>query len=561
MIDPMSQYRDLFVQTGKEYLQSLNSALLLLEKEPTNTEAIADIFRAAHSLKGQSAAMGFEQTGYLCHAVEDVFFEVKEGRLAVDSALADLLFEALDSLTASIDHIELDGTELAVGDKVEPLKQHTGIQTSGAGKSTRIDTVQQAAPKAAAAPDTQAVAKEQVKPDLQDVPKAKVSTKPAAKAKPVALEPSKKTDPAPKTSAIKTIPVKVGDLDDIMGSLEELMVHRLAMRDLIKATNNASLNQHQNQVDRLVGQLQFQIMKIRAVPVSMVFDHFPRAVRDLARDLHKQIELKIVGGELALDRTIVERLDEPLTHLMRNAADHGIGESGTITLSARREKDFAVVEVADDGNGVDWAAVAKKAGVSGDDRAVVKKALFSGISTSSEVSLVSGRGVGLEVVKKTIEEFGGSIDVTSEPGEGTHFILRLPLTLSIVQTLIVQVGDQRYGIPLSLIERSVKISTDSVTTNVGQEVISLNNEEIPLLYLHRLFADSSPPRNADTLLVVIVTIDDEKVALAVDAVNQTLESVIKPSPEILRGNPAFSGVTVLGDGRTVLLINPRGLVA
>ncbi|HSX29283.1 MAG TPA: chemotaxis protein CheA [Candidatus Saccharimonadales bacterium] len=552
MDNGLSQYKDLFVQTSKEYLGALDAALLKLEKTPEDKEVIAEIFRNAHSLKGQSAAMGYEKTGYLCHAVEDVFFEIKEGHMKATPELADLLFKAFDQLSNSVAHIEADGTEIDLSADVEALKKLTGVTTVGAGKSDRANP---AAPPAVTPPaDTPAV----IKPPAVEV---KAETKPSEPAS--ELADTAHTAAAPK---IKTIPVKVEQLDQMMNLLEELIVHRLAFRRIIRELGHAELSNHQDQVEKITEALQFQIMSIRAVPVKMVFDHFPRAVRDLAREEGKQIELIIQGEDLELDRTIVERLDEPLTHIIRNAASHGIDKIGTLWLTARRERDYAIVEVADNGVGVDWAAVAEKTGVPLADRPGLKKALFSGISTAKAVTQVSGRGVGLEVVKKTIEEFGGSIDVASETGHGTKFTIRLPLTLAIAKALLVRVHDQRYAIPTASIDRSIKVAGHLIKQTAGQEAFVLEETEIPLLRLAAAFRlDTPPSANEDAAtpndaLVVIVTAGDDRMGIVVDAILEVSEIIIKPVPALLKGNRAFAGATILGDGQSALIVNPGGLV-
>jgi two-component system chemotaxis sensor kinase CheA len=315
--------------------------------------------------------------------------------------------------------------------------------------------------------------------------------------------------------------------------------------------------QAQDKLDKVIEVIRFQIMKIRTVPLSMVFDHFPRTVRDIGRMLHKDIELKIEGGDLELDRTIVERLDEPLTHLVRNAADHGIGEKGIITIAARADRDFAVVEVKDHGNGIDWEAVARKTGVSINDQVGLRKALFSGISTAAEVSLISGRGVGLEVVKKTIEEFGGSIDIVTAKGTGTSFVLKLPLMVSVVRTLIVRIGSQDYALVAAGVEISLRISDIEIINSAGQEAFRYKDQEIPVVRFNYAENHGEVSKNA---YLVILNIDGDKIALAVDEIVSAIETVIKPLPRLIKDVEYFSGVTIIGDGRSILLINPRSFI-
>jgi len=537
MSSDMAQYQDLFVQTAKEYLSTLNNELLRLEKTPDDHEAIEAIFRAMHSLKGQSAAMGYQQTGYLCHVIEDVFYQLKEGHWAIDSNLADLLFKALDALSGSVAHIELDGTELPTSVITDQIKQVSGVQTTGSGHSDHdeaLPTVTNPAEAAAQAPDTVA------------------EHPPAAETLPTVMYSGH--------IEIKTIPIKVEQLDDIVGSLEELMVNRLTMQTLLHTVDNSALSQVQDKTNVLIDLLQFQIMKLRTVPLSLILDHFPRMSRDLGRMLGKQIELRIEGSDLELDRAIVERLDDPLTHLIRNAADHGIGESGVITIQAHIERDYAVVSVSDNGRGIDWRAIAKKAQISLDDQAALKKVMFSGVSTATEVSLISGRGVGLDAVKQSVSEMGGTIDVITAPDKGTTFTLRLPLTLSVVRALIVRVGYQRYAIAASAVERSLRFRDHEIVKSVGQEVFRYEDQELPLIRMQYLFEPAIDKKYAPTSpYAVVLSVDDERLAIAVDDISETLETVIRPLPRLLRGSRMFSGVAVIGDGTNVLLINPGGI--
>ena len=536
--DEVAQYKDLFVTTAKKYLETLNTQLLVLEKEPDNKDAVTEIFRAAHSLKGQSAAMGFNETGYLCHVVEDVFYEIKENGKKVDAALADLLFASLDALTASVQKIESEGAEQGNKKLVEELKKIAGVSTVGAGKTDHSESQNVPAP----------ITEVSQEPKATEAPGAEATV---AQTKPMYHE----TNPI--KLSIKTIPVKVEQLDNIVGSLEELMVDRLTMQTLLKDLDDPALMQAQDKLDKVIEVIRFQIMKIRTVPLSMVFDHFPRTVRDIGRMLHKDIELKIEGGDLELDRTIVERLDEPLTHLVRNAADHGIGEKGIITIAARADRDFAVVEVKDNGNGIDWEAVARKTGVSINDQVGLRKALFSGISTAAEVSLISGRGVGLEVVKKTIEEFGGSIDIVTAKGTGTSFVLKLPLMVSVVRTLIVRIGSQDYALVAAGVEISLRISDIEIINSAGQEAFRYKDQEIPVVRFNYSENHGEASKNA---YLVILNIDGEKIALAVDEIVSAIETVIKPLPKLIKDVEYFSGVTIIGDGRSILLINPRSFI-
>lgn len=526
--DEMAQYKDLFVSTAKKYLETLNNELIKLEKDPGDKNSIDEIFRAAHSLKGQSAAMGYNDTGLLCHVVEDVFYEIKENGKVINHQLADLLFESLDELSKSVQKIDSEGIEDSNKDLIERLKNSAGVNTTGTGKSDH----------------TQKNATETVSNNKTTEPKTAEQNIPKVE--------NKETS-EPKLT-ISTIPVKIELLDNIVGSLEELMIDKLSVQSIIKTLDNPSLEQAQDKLDKIIELVRYQIMKIRTVPINLVFEHFPRTVRDISRMLNKEIDLKIEGGDLELDRSIVERLDEPITHLIRNAADHGIKDKGTITISARADKDYAIVEIKDDGQGIDWDAVAKKSGIDRQDNVGLRKAIFSGISTSDQVSLISGRGVGLEVVKKTIEDLGGQIDIKTAMGNGTSFILRLPINVSVMKMLVVEIDDQEYAISASNVEISLLSKDYEVINSAGREAFRYKDQEIPIVRLNAI----QDKKIKDYL--VILNVDNEKIAIFADDIISNVETVLKPLPELIKNSEHFSGVSILGNGKSILLINPRGFI-
>jgi two-component system chemotaxis sensor kinase CheA len=566
------EYKDLYIQTSREYIKSLNDALLRLEKDPGNKEVIEEIFRSAHSLKSQSAAMEYQSTGYLCHTIEDVFYEIKEGRLQPTAELSDHLFSAFDALTDTIDRIEKEGHETDLSQQIEALKQLSGVKTEGAGKSARSDM---------AAPAEQEAVPAVAAPESVPVPAAPAPQSPpnSPSAPPPAPLTEKTADQAPLPSkaqpaiTVNTIAVKVEVLDEMMNVLENLLVERLKLKRIMSdlEADYPELKEYFNATEKMLASLQYQIMKARAVPVSLVFDHFPRAVRDLARTENKKIELVIAGGDLELDRTIVDRLDEPLIHLLRNAVSHGIKESGTITLTAKRQKDYAEISVADDGQGVDWEQVAQKAGLPAGETnaAALKEALFSGISTSETVTQISGRGVGLMAIKKMVDNFGGNIDVSSDRGKGTTFTIKLPLTLAIAKALIVTIDQQHFAIPTLAIERIIRIPKGAIKKIAEQEVFVLEEDEIPLVRLSAkltgLHDDLSAPEQEHAeettdRLAIIVGEGADRTGLIVDAVQETADIVIKPIPEVLKDTSGFAGVTILSDGKTALILNIQELL-
>jgi len=564
-MDDLSQYLELYTQTSNEYIQSLNASLLVLEKNPADAAAIDDIFRNAHSLKSQSAAMGFEQTGYLCHIVEDVFYEIKKERMKLTPELADRLFAAFDALGTSLASIEKDQHEVDLSQYIDTLKKLSGVTTAGAGKTQRAGTP--AAPGAFPPPAVPGLGQASSVPAKTPAPEPK----PAPAEVPPAESPQSPTASPASPAPINTIAVKVTVLDEMMNLLENLLIEQLKLKQIasnLSEERAAALAEYGSTSKKLLASLQYQIMKARAVPVSLVFDHFPRAVRDLARAENKQIGLVIHGGDLELDRTIVDRLDEPLIHLLRNAVSHGITGSGTITLTAERIKDYAQISVSDNGQGINWQQVAAQAGLpAGEtDSRLLREALFSGISTSAKVTQISGRGVGLMAIKKMVDNFGGVITVNSEPGKGASFVIRLPLTLAIAKALIFTVNRRYFALPTMAVERIVSVPVHAVIKMADQEAFVLDETDIPLV---RLGATLTPvpgeppsgpdPADGQDLLAIIIGEHAERIALVVDSVLDTADIVIKPVPDALKGVTGFTGVTILSDGKTALIINPEEL--
>lgn len=524
------EYKDLYLETAREYIQSLNKNLLILEKSPKDIDATSEIFRSAHSLKSQSGALGFSNTGFLCHVIEDVFYEIKQGKKDLNSNLADLLFKAFDSLESSINSIEKDSKEIDVLEVANSLKEATGVETVGAGKSFRDDNLT----------ENETLETKKVNIEITNPPASFNITSPI----------------------IKTINVKVEQLDEMMNLLEQLLVARLKLKRILALYKLETLNDYYDEISSVIDDLHFQILKARLVPLKKIFEHYPRAIRDLGKELNKQVEIEILGADLEIDRSIVDRLDEPIIHLLRNSVSHGILKEGRVEIEAKKENDNLILSIKDNGRGIDWESIKNKTNLSTSDPILLKKALFSGISTAKDVSVVSGRGVGLQVVEKMVQSVGGSIDIESIKDKGTTFILKLPLSLAVVKALLVKVGKEKYALPSSLIDRSINLDKSQINKIADQEIFIWDEHRVPLIRLQEKFKLASQELDSKdhNLLTLLVSAGDEKLGLVVDDVVETLEIIVKPIPEILKTDKAFSGTTILGDGNTTLILNPQGLI-
>ncbi len=518
----LEKYKDAFLSEAKEHVEAMNNFLLKLEKSPNELELVSDIFREAHTLKSMAATMNYDKTAQLCHAIEDVLDAIRNKKIEIEKCV-DILFQSFDDLESILKEIsrgkeELDTTVLV--QRLEDVSKFTGDEAEVASRESPI------------------------------------------------------TDESDPVEKITSIEVKVERLDLLMNLAEELLITNMRLDRIKEDLQNVELSAAVDNLGRLIADVQYNVMQARMVPMGFVFNRFPRMVRDLAKLQKKEVSLKIQGGDIELDRTVVGEIGESLVHLLRNAVDHGIETpeernksdrppQGTIKLTATRTKDFAVIEIFDDGVGLDIEQIkesALKRGILSPKatKEEVIDSVFSGVSTNKEVTEISGRGFGLNIVKEKIESLGGSIQVESEIGKGTKFVIKIPLTLAIIKTLFVEVGGRTYAIPLASIERLVSVSKEDIKGMLNYEAIVLNEENIPITRLNVLFG--TPSLAFDRQPIVIVRKEEEKLGLAVDALMTTQEIVLKPLNRLIRENLYFAGFTIIGSGEVVLILDIANLI-
>jgi two-component system chemotaxis sensor kinase CheA len=364
-------------------------------------------------------------------------------------------------------------------------------------------------------------------------------------------------------------------LDNLMDRVGELITANGSLLEVSHAIDSPGLHESAGRVDGLIKALQQQAMKLRMMPLEMIADRFPRAVRDLARKRGKEVQFEVLGKETELDRAILEELPDPILHILRNAIDHGIepaeervrkGKSpvGTIRLEAMKERESVLIRVSDDGRGIDPAVlrrVAVERGVVSRDEAdtlpdsqVMMLITLPGFSTAKEVTDVSGRGVGMDVVRGAVESLRGGLFIESTLDRGTTFTLRLPLTLVVVAVLLVAIGDERYALPVSTVEQILEIRPEEIQRAQGQEMIARDGALLPLVQLRQLLGDP-PVVSGDIRLVVLCEMRSRSIGLVVDRFIGYREVVVKPLDKSLKGTKGFAGVTILGDGSTVLILD------
>jgi len=521
----LSQFRDLFIDEGQEYVQTLNRCMLTLERTPDETEALDAMFRAAHSLKGISATMGYDTLAMLAHAAEDVLHKLRGGDWALTPRLVELLFAAIDTLQALVNDVAAGG--LGEADITSTLERLRGYEPESARPEPRI------------------------------------------------YEPVEQPQ-QPSTTMIR---VDVRHLDALLNAVTEMVIHRSLLTRLARRYDLPPLNEALEAHDRLLAQLRDAVLQMRLVPVGHVFGRFPRMVRDLLKAEDKEAQLVIEGEDVELDRTALESLGDPLVHLLRNAVDHGLESpaereaagkppAGTLRLSARREQDSVVIEVGDDGRGMDVQRIAAAAVERGivtaetvaemSESQVLELICHPGFSLSERVTTVSGRGVGMGVVKRQMESLRGSLHIETRLGQGTIFRLQLPAMLALLQALLVRVGGEQYALPTVHVERAVELDPARIERVGDRELLRLEEGVLPLRRLDELLhvpGCTLQPRHA-----LIVWRNGHTFGLRVDEVLGHEEIVVKPLPAALRGTPGLAGVTILGEGQVVLILDVPNLL-
>ena len=524
-------HRELFVQEAQEILQGLSHCLGALEETPEDEPTLREVYRAMHTLKSMAATMDLRRTADLCHALESLLDRVLKDSLPLTPGQLDILFRSADQLErltrAADGNEEWDETKQSL---LEEALHAAGTESVTPGSRSDAGT-----------------------PRLE-------SRTTAVRARPTAIR------------------MNVRRLDNLINLTGELLIIRSRLRTLGAALNAPALKETIDQLHRVSDSLQREVLQARMLPVGSVFDRFAAVVRDLARQCGKQVRLVVSGHEIELDRTILDDISEPLIHLLRNAVFYGIEspaaraqlgkpETGTITLSGRREADRVVLEVDDDGKGIDVdevRSVAVGRGFLSADQAqalspqeVVGLLFLPGLSTASTVTEISGRGVGLNIVRTRVEALRGSIEVKTTRGRGARFLLRFPPTLAILEALLVRVGEELFAIPMVDVAEVIEIDrADLETTNI----LFTRDRAVPLVDLAQVLDLGASAGRHRRALVLISSLTTRGPGFVVDQVAGQQEIVIKPIDRVLNRMGGISGATILGDGRVVLILDLQALV-
>lgn len=691
-----NQYLSMFIDESREHLQAMNDSMLELENDPENISIVQNMFRSAHTLKGMSATMGYEDIASLTHEMENVLDLVRNDKLKMEDYIFDTIFQSLDALEAMVsDVIEGGDGKKDVSSIVSDLKaivagnfrQSSGGAGQGAGQTAgatakeaekmakplldeyqktvvqqskesgfsayridvairkdcmlkavraymvfselnRLGEVIVSMPSVedieadrfdfeftavllslSSASDIETVitgiseiesvsiaeiSEEDLVPQggAEEAAAALAAAEPAERPSPAPAEPAAQVQEKARPSserkersaaaASRTIRVDIEKLDTLMNLFSELLIDRVRLEALANEVKRSDLIETVEHMGRVSGDLQNIVMNLRMMPIESVFNRFPRMVRDTAKSINKKVNLVITGAETELDRTVIDEIGDPLVHLLRNSVDHGIEmpeerlkagkpETGTVHLRAFHSGNHVFIEAEDDGKGISREIVLKKAVKNGivtkeqgdamSDEDVYQLLFASGFSTAEKVSDLSGRGVGLDVVRSKIATLGGHVLVSSREGAGTKFTVQLPLTLSIIMAMMVKLGSEKYAIPLSSIVETMIIRKQAIRSVHGNKMFDYRSSVIPLISLSRLFdVPDYDETDEEETEIVIIRKGDKLAGIAVEELIGQQEIVLKSLGKYLTNLFAVSGATILGDGQVALIIDTNALI-
>ncbi|KAB3531362.1 chemotaxis protein CheA [Alkaliphilus serpentinus] len=666
----MSQYLDVFIEESKEHLQSMNAILLEMEKEPNEEGMLNEIFRIAHTLKGMSSTMGFQNIAGLTHEMENALHLIRGGELQMNSSIIDLLFKCFDELEKYLYEIESNGSEGPNTSKdiikeleeirsykgrevKDPVKEASVVNPSSNDiqlneyvhsivkkallqelnayllkvtldkkcmlKAARayiiINTLEKLTEIVHSTPSIEDIEDERFDLSFQLVLISKSDDKILLKelnsipeianieiislADNVsimentgsneeanlfmedeiienAMTQKVEDNKGKKAKTGKTVRVDIDRLDNLMNLVSELIIIKTRLEDIDDSGTQHNMHEAIEYLERITTSLHDAVMKVRMVPIERVFNRFPRMVRDLSKDLGKEITLFMSGEETEVDRTVIDEIGDPLIHLIRNSIDHGIEEpderikygknpNGSLKLIAYPDGNSVVIEVEDDGKGIDVERVKAKGLEKGlitqqqaeimDESEIIQLLFSPGFSTANKITDLSGRGVGLDVVKTKIESLGGVVEVDTRKNIGTKFIIRLPLTLAIIQALLVKVSTEKYAIPLNTIKEITTIEESQIRRVQNNEVVLYRNSTLPILRLSQLLKVEGTTEATEDLIVVIVKKGDKTAGIVVDNLIGQQEIVIKSLGKFLSNIKAIAGATILGNGSVALIVD------
>ena len=576
----LEEFRDLFIDEGRRHLQTLNAGILGLEQDPEDAATLQDVFRAAHTLKGMAATMGYDSITKVAHAMEDLLDRARTHPESLTPDLISLLFDAIDAVETLVnDVVEGGNAQLDVSATLAMLRASESMVLSPQPVGSR-DRQTETLPEREEAPSLGMMASSALDDDYAGeaspalLGAEDVELFRGAIAMP--MPPVRETVPAVAESlpVARTVQLDVEHLDQLLDIVTQMVIHRSYLARLEGQRDFGAMSEAFSVHSRLVDQLQSAVLDTRLVRIGQVFNRFPRMVRDLLKAQNKEAQLVIEGAQVELDRTTLASVGDSLVHLLRNAVDHGLDlpedrvaagkpRQGTIRLSASHERSVVVVEVRDDGRGIDVQAIADKAlrrgvvtpeGLAEMNEAQVLELICApGFSLASEVTAISGRGVGMDAVKRQIELMRGKLEIETRLGYGSTFRLYLPVNLALLDALIVMVAGEWYAVPATHVEHVVEVDS-TLLTHVGDKVLmNLAEDILPLRSACEYFGGDAC--SADSAYALIMRRHNRPFGVGVDGIIGYEQIVAKPLPPILEANTSLSGVTILGEGRVAFIVD------
>ncbi len=552
-----------FLVESSENLDRLDRDFVTLEKNPTDKQLLASIFRAVHTIKGTCGFLNFSKLEKVTHVGENLLGKLRDGKLILNAEMTSALLALVDAIRKMLAQIEKSEND---GDNTYPelIATLTSLQE---GKS---------APAPADPTPAESNAADQPAPVQAELAKT-------APTPPVEKAPEPTTESSAASVTDSAIRVDVGLLDKLMNLVGELVLSRNQILQFISTQADSNLTGVSQRLNLITSELQEGIMKTRMQPIGNVWSKFPRVVRDLAASCGKKVRLEMQGKETELDKTLIEAIKDPLTHIVRNSVDHGVEspekrkaagkpEEGTLTLKAFHEGGQVNIEISDDGGGISPDKIKEKALAKSmitteqaarmSERDILNLIFLPGFSTAEKVTNVSGRGVGMDVVRTNIERINGVIDIQSKPGMGTTLKIKIPLTLAIIPALVVTCGGDRYAIPQASLLELVRHSGEKVRKSIemfqGAPVYRLRGRLLPLIYLRKelgLESENSEDSEDADLNIVVLQSGDRPFGLVVDEINDTQEIVVKPLGKLMKGVSVYAGATIMGDGHVALILD------
>lgn len=540
------RYAELFRAEARERLAEMNTSLLALERGE-GTDRVAELFRAVHTVKGMAAAMGYVQVRDLSHSLEALLDLMRRGTMPVTPAVIETLFESVDTLESAIVAVSQDANE-----EIDVTSAVQSLETLIASADESVEGLN---------------------------PTMEWPVMRGGEPTPTTSQTITKTFPvvsAPVDKAHRFVRVDAARLDTLMTLIGELVIARGRLQDVARKAANPALSETVLEASRLIGSLQTEITTARMVPVGQAFERFERMVRDTAHALNKKVVFEILGSDIEVDKSVLDEIGDPVMHLLRNSLDHGVetpaerrvaGKAAVakLTLSATRERSSVVIRVSDDGRGIDINKVLERALAAGlidadhgllSDAEVLTLIARPGFSTTSRVTDISGRGVGLDVVATKVRSLGGSVELSTDAGAGTEIRLELPMTLAIIHALLAKSEDEIYALPITHVVETLVVDPAMIGFEDGREVLSIRGQLVPTVRLRERLGH--PPRGRGGHAVVL-DLPDGRMSLLVDEFVGQQEVVVKTF-DAARGMPKlFNGATILTNGSPALILDAQGI--